>query len=66
MGHTNDAARSARLKMLSDAVRFGTSAVFFSVAPDDSNCLCIQVYAEHKADLPHIISATDEQVTASV
>jgi hypothetical protein len=51
--------------MLSDAVQFGTSAVFFTVTPDDSNCLGIRVYAEHKADhLPHIFSATDEQVTA--
>jgi hypothetical protein len=51
--------------MLSDAVRFGTSAVFFTVTPDDSNCLCIRVYAEHKADrLPHIFSATDKQVMA--
>jgi hypothetical protein len=41
MGHTNDATKSARLKMLSDAVRFGTSAVFFTVTPDDSNCLRI-------------------------
>jgi hypothetical protein len=60
-GHTNDATKSARLKMLSNAVRFGTSAVFFTMTPDDSNCLRIRVYAEHKADcLPHIFSATDK------
>jgi hypothetical protein len=65
MGHTSDAAKSARLKILSNAVRFGTSVVFFTMTPDDSNCLRIQVYAEHKADcLPHIFSATDEQVMA--
>ena len=39
MGHTNEAAKSARLKMLADTVRFGTGAVFLTVTPDDGNCL---------------------------
>jgi hypothetical protein len=51
MGHTNDAAKSARLKMLADTVRFGTGAVFVTVTPDDSNCLQIKIYVEPKCDI---------------
>ena len=50
MGHTNDAAKSARLNMLADAVRFGTGAVFLTVTPDDSNCLRIKIYIEHESN----------------
>jgi hypothetical protein len=50
MGHTNDAAKSAQLNMLANAVRFGTGAVFLTVTPDDSNCLWIQVYIEHESN----------------
>jgi hypothetical protein len=65
MGHTNDATKSARLKMLSDSIRFGTSAVFLTVTPDDSNCLRIQIYVQHKCDNPpDPMTATHEELTA--
>ena len=61
MGHTNAAAKSARLKMLSDALRFGTSAVILTITPDDSNCLRIQIYVEHKTDHPpNALLASDQ------
>jgi hypothetical protein len=67
MGHTNDAAKSARLSMLADAVRFGTSAVFLTITPDDSNCLQIKIYIEHKSNnSPDPRSASEEEVEANI
>ena len=67
MGHTNDAAKSARLNMLADAVRFGTGAVFLTVTPDDSNCLRIKIYIEHKSNnSPDPCSASEEEVEADI
>jgi predicted helicase len=43
MGHTNDAAKAARLKLFANTVRFGQGSVLFTVTPDDSNCFRIQV-----------------------
>ena len=65
MGHTNEAAKSARLKMLADTVRFGTGAVFLTVTPDDGNCLRIKIYIEHKATILQIpCTASEEEVKA--
>jgi hypothetical protein len=52
VGHTNNAAKSVRLKMLSDAVQFGTSAVFLTNTPNDSYWLLIQINVQHKTDHP--------------
>jgi hypothetical protein len=37
MGHTNDAAKLARLKLFANTVRFGQGSVFLTVMPDDSS-----------------------------
>jgi hypothetical protein len=67
MGHTNDAAKLAQLNMLADAVRFGTSTVFLTVTPDDSNCLRIKIYIEHKSNnSPDPCSASEEEVEANI
>ena len=44
MGHSNDAAKSARLKMFANTVRFGQGSIFFTVTPDDGNSFRIQIY----------------------
>jgi len=43
LGHTNDAAKSAWLKMFANNVCFGQGSIFFTVTPDDGNCFCIKV-----------------------
>jgi hypothetical protein len=67
MGHTNNAAKSARLNMLADAVRFGTGAVCLTITPDDSNCLQIKIYIEHKSNTsPDPCSTSDKEVEANI
>ena len=39
LGHTSEAAKGARMRILGDMVHFGASAIFLMVTPDDSNCL---------------------------
>jgi hypothetical protein len=65
LGHTSEAAMRARFKMFADNVRFGTAAVFLTVSPDDSNCLRIQIYVQHKCgDPPDPRIATDDEIKA--
>ena len=65
MGHTNEAAKSARLKMLADTVRFGPGAVFLTVTPDDGNCIRLQIYVKHECDdPPDSMTATDDEIKA--
>ena len=52
MGHTNDAAKSARLKMFANTVRFGQGSIFFTVTPDDGNSFCIQIYVLNDCEDP--------------
>jgi hypothetical protein len=52
MGHTNDAAKSARLKLFANTVRFGQASVFLTVTPDDSNCFRIKIYVLSKCNDP--------------
>jgi len=52
MGHTNDAAKSARLKMFANNVRFGQGSIFFTVTPDDGNSFCIKVYVLYNCENP--------------
>jgi hypothetical protein len=65
MGHMAEAAKGARSKILSDMARFGASAVFLMVMPDDSNCLRLQVYTQHKlAEVPDPMSASNKEIKA--
>jgi hypothetical protein len=65
MGCTAEAAKGARSKILSDMVCFGASAVFLMVTPDDSNCLRLQIYAQHKlVEVPDPMSASNEEIKA--
>ena len=52
MGHTNDAAKSARLKLFANTVRFGQGSIFLTVTPDDSNCFRINIYVLSKCKDP--------------
>jgi len=52
MAHTNDAAKSARLKLFANTVRFGQGSIFLTVTPDDSNCFRIKIYVLSKCKHP--------------
>jgi hypothetical protein len=66
MRHTNDAAKLAWFNILADIVQFGTSAVFLTITPDDSNCLQIKIYIEHKSNNSRDpCSASDEEEDAN-
>ena len=52
MGHTNEAAKSARLKVFALNAAFGIPAVFFTVTPDDSNGFRITINGLNSAKLP--------------
>jgi hypothetical protein len=52
MGHTNDSAKSARLKSFANTVWFGLGSIFLTVTPDDSNCFHINIYVLSKCKDP--------------
>ena len=52
MAHTNDAAKSAHLKLFANTVRFGQGSIFLTVTPDDSNCFRIKIYVLSKCKHP--------------
>ena len=53
MGHTNDAAKKARLHMFANIVRFGIPTLFLTVTPDDGNSFRLEVYVRGRnSELP--------------
>ena len=65
LGHTSEAAKGARMRILGDMIRFGASAIFLMVMPDDSNCLRLQIYTKHQIDaVPDPMTSTNEEIKA--
>ena len=65
MGHTAESAKGARSKMLGDMIRFGASAIFLTVTPDDGNSLRIQIFVQQETnEAPDPMLASNEDIKA--
>lgn len=64
LGHTNEAAKRARLSMFANIVRFGPGSLFLTVTPDDGNCFRIQIYANHQIYEPPNVDDPSDAITA--
>ena len=66
MGHTNNAAKAARLHMFANNVRFGQAAVFATTTPQDDNSFRLKIYVQHRSGEPPTVAASDDLIEADI